>query len=150
MTIEMSVEDILSEIPTEDLHNVGVVRLLIMPPSFVQKHILPGIKVRKALKQSNESKVPGGIETSILFSIFDQSVMDFSKSTSKNIAENNALRARVNHAKMIQLINSLELRGKKWPIQRHNYCAEAACKYHTAAKTKTAVGYERPRDRSSK
>jgi hypothetical protein len=63
MTVEMSAEDILSEIPKEELHNVGVVKgLLIMPPSFVQKYILPAIKVRKALKQSNEGNLPGGIE----------------------------------------------------------------------------------------
>jgi hypothetical protein len=36
MTVEMSAEDILSEIPNEELHNVGVVKgLLIMPPGFV-------------------------------------------------------------------------------------------------------------------
>ena len=51
MTVEMSAEDILSDIPKEELHNVGVVKgLLIMPPGFVQKYILPAIKVRKALK----------------------------------------------------------------------------------------------------
>jgi hypothetical protein len=49
MMVEMSIEDILLKIPIEDLHSVGVVRvLLIMPPSFVQKYILPAIKVRKA------------------------------------------------------------------------------------------------------
>ena len=38
MTVEMSAEDILSEIPNEELHNVGVVKgLLIMPPGFVQR-----------------------------------------------------------------------------------------------------------------
>ena len=63
MTVEMSAEDILSEIPNEDLHNVGMVKgLLIMPPGFVQKYILPAIKVRKALKQSNEGNLPGGID----------------------------------------------------------------------------------------
>ena len=36
MTVEMTAEDILSEIPKEELHNVGVVKgLLIMPPSFI-------------------------------------------------------------------------------------------------------------------
>jgi hypothetical protein len=52
-----------------------------MPPSFVQKYILPAIKVRKALKQSNEGNLPGGIETAIMFSLFDDIVMDFTKST---------------------------------------------------------------------
>ncbi len=54
MTVEMSIEDILSEFPNEDQHCVGIVKaLLIMSPCFVQKYILPAIKVRKALKQSN-------------------------------------------------------------------------------------------------
>jgi hypothetical protein len=100
MTVEMSSEEILSEIPIEDLHSVGVVKgLLIMPPSFVQKHILPAIKVRKALKQSGIGEVRGGIETAILFSLYDQSVMDFNKSTGENLAENSAVRAMVNQTK---------------------------------------------------
>jgi hypothetical protein len=45
MTVEISAEDILSEIPKEELHNVGGVKgLLIMPPGFVQKYILPATK----------------------------------------------------------------------------------------------------------
>ena len=100
MTFEMSPEDILSEIPNEELRNVGVVKgLLIMPPSFVQKYILPAIKMRKALKQSNEGNLPGGIETAIMFSFFDQSVMDLTKSTGENLADNSALRAVVNHVR---------------------------------------------------
>ncbi len=43
--------------------------------------------------------MPGGIETAILFFLFDQSVMNFNKPTSDNIAENSAIRAMVNHAK---------------------------------------------------
>jgi hypothetical protein len=98
MTFEISPEDILSEIPNEELHNVGVVKgLLIMLPSFVQKYILPAIKARKALKQSNDGNLPGGIETAIMFSFFDQSVMDLTKSTGKNLAEKSALRAVLNH-----------------------------------------------------
>ncbi len=39
MTVEMSAEDILAEIPREDLHLIGTVRgMLIMPPSFVHKY----------------------------------------------------------------------------------------------------------------
>jgi hypothetical protein len=100
MTVEMSVEDILSEIPIEDLHSVGVVKgLLTMPPSFVQKHILPAIKVRKALKTSGIGEVPEGIETAIMLSLFDDTVMDFTKSTGDNLADNSAIRAMVNHTK---------------------------------------------------
>jgi hypothetical protein len=100
MTVEMSAEDIMSEIPPEELHNVGMVKgLLIMPPSFVQKYILPAIKVRKALKQSNEGNLPGGIETAIMFSFFEDAVMDFTKSTGDNLTDNAAIRAMVNHAK---------------------------------------------------
>jgi hypothetical protein len=53
LTEEMSAEDILSEIPTEKLHLVGMVRgMLIMPPRFVHKHLLPTIRMRDALKRS--------------------------------------------------------------------------------------------------
>ena len=39
---EMSLEDILSEIPKEDLHEVGMVQKRIyMPASFVQKWVIP-------------------------------------------------------------------------------------------------------------
>jgi hypothetical protein len=100
MTVEMSAEDILSEIPKEELHNVGMVKgLLIMPPSFVQKYMLPAIKVRKALKQSNVGNLPGGFETAIMFAFFDDAVMDFTKPTGANLTDNAAIRAMVNHAK---------------------------------------------------
>jgi hypothetical protein len=57
MTMEMSAEDILSEIPTEDLHLVGMVRgMLIMPPSFVHKHLLPTIRMRDALNQAERNR----------------------------------------------------------------------------------------------
>ena len=47
----MSPEDILLEIPKEDLHEVGVVqRRIFMPASFVQKWIIPTIRARNALK----------------------------------------------------------------------------------------------------
>jgi hypothetical protein len=100
MTVEMSAEDILSEIPKEELHNVGVVKgLLIMPPGFVQKYILPAIKVRKALKHSNDDNLPGGIETAIMFAFFDDSVMDFTNTIVDNLTDNAMIRAMVNHAK---------------------------------------------------
>ena len=100
MTVEMSAEDILSEIPNEELHNVGVVKgLLIMPPGFVQKYILPAIKVRKALKLSNEGNLPGGIETAIMFAFFDDSVMDYNNTIGDNLIDNAMIRAMVNHAK---------------------------------------------------
>ncbi len=100
LTVETSAEDILSEIPIEDLHLVGVVRgMLIMPPSFVHGHILPTIRMRDALKRSGIGEVPGGVETAIMFSFVDQSVMDFTKPTGENLAENSVLRAMVNRAR---------------------------------------------------
>ncbi len=43
----MSPEDILLEIPKEDLHEVGMVqRRIFMPASFVQKWIVPTIRAR--------------------------------------------------------------------------------------------------------
>ncbi len=47
---EMSVEDIMTEIPVEDLRYVGSVKgRIYMPASFFQKWTLPTIRVRKAL-----------------------------------------------------------------------------------------------------
>ena len=47
----MSIEDILQEIPKEDLHEVWTVRdRIFMPASFVQKWIIPTIRARNALK----------------------------------------------------------------------------------------------------
>jgi hypothetical protein len=100
MTMEMSHEDILSEIPTEDKHLVGVVRgMLIMPPSFLHKHLIPTIRMRDALKRSEIGEVPGGVETAIMFSFFDQSVLNLTKRTGENLADNSALRAMVNRAR---------------------------------------------------
>jgi hypothetical protein len=69
----MSPEDILSQIPKEDLHEVGMVqRRMFMPASFVQKWIVPTIRARNALNGQG-TQLPGGYETAMLFSIFDQS-----------------------------------------------------------------------------
>jgi hypothetical protein len=149
----MSAEDILSEIPIEELHSVGVVKgLLIMPPSFVQKHILPTIRVRDALTRSGIGEVPGGIETAILFSLFNQSVMDWNKNTGENPAENSAVRAMVNHAKNDTIDHfTLMKEGRNGLYKiRHNCCTEAAWKSHTASKTRQAVGDDRYRCRYSK
>jgi hypothetical protein len=70
-----------------------------MPVSFVQKWVLPTIRVQKALKDSQDGKLPGGIEPAFLASIFDQSVMDFNKPVSTNLANNRALRSMVIHTK---------------------------------------------------
>ncbi len=49
---EMSVEDIMTEIPVEDLRYVGSVKgRIYMPASFFQKWTLPTIRVRKALER---------------------------------------------------------------------------------------------------
>ena len=69
---EMSVEDIMSEIPTEDLLHVGTIQdRIIMPASFAQKYILPTIKVQKALKLHADNNLLGGVETA-MFAIFDR------------------------------------------------------------------------------
>ncbi len=76
----MSLEDILSEIPKEDLHEVGMVqRRIYMPAQFVQKWVIPTIRARNALN-GHGTGLPGGIETAMLFSIFDQSILDLTKS----------------------------------------------------------------------
>ncbi len=57
---EMSIEDIMREIPPEDLKYVGSVKdRVYMPVSFVQKWVLPTIRVQKALKESQDGKLPG-------------------------------------------------------------------------------------------
>jgi hypothetical protein len=74
---EVSIEDIiLLEIPEEDLHEVRMVQgRMFMPASFAQKWVLSAIRVRKTLKR-HDKNLPGGMETAVLFSIFDQLVMD--------------------------------------------------------------------------
>ncbi len=70
-----------------------------MPPSFVHKHMLPTVRMRDALKTSGIGELPGGVETAIMFSFFDQSVMDFTQPTGENLAKNSVLRAIVNRAR---------------------------------------------------
>jgi hypothetical protein len=92
---EMSVEDIVSEIPKEDLHEVGIVQgRIFMPASFVQKWVLPAIRVRNALK-GHDKNLPGGIETAMLFSIFDQSAMDMTRPRRQLEGDDYAVRAIV-------------------------------------------------------
>jgi hypothetical protein len=55
---EMSVEDIMREIPPEDLHYVGSAKdRVYMPVSFVQRWVLPTIRVQKALKKSQDGEI---------------------------------------------------------------------------------------------
>jgi hypothetical protein len=61
----MSIEDILQEVPKEDLHEVGTVRdRIFVPASFVQKWIIPTIRARNVLKDYG-TKMPGGIENAV-------------------------------------------------------------------------------------
>jgi hypothetical protein len=91
----MSIEDILGEIPKEDLHEVGTVqRRIFMPASFVQKWVIPTIRAREALKEHGTG-MPGGIETAMLFSIFDQSTLNLTKSRQQPDKEAYSLRALV-------------------------------------------------------
>jgi hypothetical protein len=97
---EMSIEDMLLEIPTDDLRHVGTIKdRIYIPVHFVQMWVLPTIQVRKALQLLEDKSLPGGIETAMHYSIYDQSAMDLNRSTSANLADNQALRAMVAHAK---------------------------------------------------
>jgi hypothetical protein len=88
---EMSVEDILQEIPEEDLHEVGIVQgRIFMPAAFAQKWIIPAIRVRKELKRHDRN-----LETAMLFSVFDQSVMDLTRPRHQLSDHNYAVRAIV-------------------------------------------------------
>ena len=92
---ELSPEDILSEIPKEDLHEVWMVqRRIYMPASFVQKWAIPTIRARNALNDHG-TRLPGGFETAMLFSIFDQSILDITKSRQQLDEDAYALRAIV-------------------------------------------------------
>ncbi len=103
-------EDMLLEIPTDDLRHVGTIKdRIYMPAHFVQKWVLLTIQVRKALQLLEDKSLPGGIETAMLYSIYDQSVMDLNRSTSANLADNQALRAMVAHAKDDSIIKHLSL-----------------------------------------
>ncbi len=89
----MSPEDILLEIPKEDLHEVGVVqRRIYMTASFVQKWIIPTIRARNALNVQG-TQLPGGYETAMLFSIFDLSILDTTKPRQQTDEDDHALRA---------------------------------------------------------
>ncbi len=52
---------------------------IYMPASFVQKWVIPTIRARNAL-QDHGTRLPDGYETAMLFSIFDQSTLDLTKS----------------------------------------------------------------------
>jgi hypothetical protein len=68
--MEMSIEDMLLEIPTDDLRHVGTIKdRIYMPAHFVRKWVLPTIQVRKALQKLEDKTLPGGIKTAMLYSI---------------------------------------------------------------------------------
>ena len=77
---DMSIADIVSEIPDEDLPHVGTIQdRVYMTADFFRKWVRPTIRVQKALKQSQDQGLPGGMEAAMLASKFDQSVMDLNK-----------------------------------------------------------------------
>jgi hypothetical protein len=54
--------------------------------------------VHNALSAAKDRSLPGGIETAMLYSIFDQSIIDFAGASSKNDSEDSALRAVMAYA----------------------------------------------------
>ena len=59
-----------------------------MPVAFARKYILPSLRVHKALSAVKDGSLPGGIETAMLYSIFDQSIIDFAGiGSDENIAD---------------------------------------------------------------
>jgi hypothetical protein len=81
----MPPEKILLEIPAEDQQNLGLIKdQVIMLINFFQKWVLPTIQARKALRKLEDGNLPGGIKTAMLYSIFDQSVMDLNRPLSDN------------------------------------------------------------------
>ena len=65
---------------------------IFMPASFVQKWIIPTIRARNALN-GHGKQLPGGYETAMLFSIFDQSILDLTKPRRETDDDDHALRA---------------------------------------------------------
>jgi hypothetical protein len=55
--------------------------------------------VQKALKQSQDQGLPGGMEAAMLASIFEQSIMDWDKPNNGNLTDIRALRAMVIHTR---------------------------------------------------
>jgi hypothetical protein len=95
---EMSIADIMSEIPDEDLSHVGTIQdRVYMTADFFRKWALPTVRVQKALKQAQDQGLPGGMEASMLASLFDQSVIDLNRPINGNLANIRALRAMVVH-----------------------------------------------------
>jgi hypothetical protein len=74
--------------------------------------------VRKALKQSNQGNLPGGIETAIMFAFFDDSVMDYTNTIGDNLTDNAMLRAMVNHAKDHTLDHTTFMREGSMGLRR--------------------------------
>jgi hypothetical protein len=74
---EMSIADIMSEIPDKDVPHVGTIQdQVYMTAYFFRKWVRPTIRVQKALKKSQDQGLPGGMEATMLASFFDQPVMD--------------------------------------------------------------------------
>ena len=97
---EMSFNYMLAEIPEEDLQSVAIVVQghIYMPLPFARKYILPTIRVHKALSAVKDGSLPGGIETAMLYSIFDQSIIDFAGKGSELTTDDNAIRAVMAYA----------------------------------------------------
>ena len=56
---EMSVKDMLAEIPEEDLQSVAIVQgHIYMPLPFARKYILPTLRVHKALSSVKDESLP--------------------------------------------------------------------------------------------
>ncbi len=65
---------------------------------FVRKWILPTLRVQKALSVVKDDSLPGGIKTAMLYSIFDQSIIDFGRQDSEVNAVGGAIRAVMAYA----------------------------------------------------
>jgi hypothetical protein len=60
----------------------------------MQKWVIPTIRARNALNDHG-TRLPGGYETAMLFSIFDQSILDTTKSRQQLDEDDHAIRAIV-------------------------------------------------------
>ena len=137
---EMSVEDMLLEVPEEDLQSVAIVQgRMYMPLPFARKYILPTLRVHKALSTVKDGDLPGGIETAILYSIFDQSIIDFAKTVSDQTTDDSAIRAVMAYATDD---TSHEAR-KCWLSQERNYISKRVGRSLPTSKSKRALDQTR-------
>jgi hypothetical protein len=93
-----SLEEMLELIPFEDAEQISTFQgQVYMPESFLEKYLLPTMQMRKYLENEeatsvNDQTLPGGIETAMMYSMFNQTKVV------RDAESNRKLRALIAHA----------------------------------------------------